>query len=208
MDGPRVTGTNAADGVNSLSRSQTAFLVAALVASVISFQLNATMLGPAIRDINTELGPGAFASMSNFFYLSGAIGNVVFIRWSDYTGRKRVLLGIMIVLCVGTVLCIVSTSLPVVLVGRVLQGGCNVTFGLAFLILRARLSGPAFGYCCGVIASINGGVGGVDALAGGFMVDHFGYRSIFVLILVVGLAAIVLAVRAVPADDAARKEWG
>jgi predicted MFS family arabinose efflux permease len=175
---------------------------------VISFQLNATMLGPAIRDINTALGPDAFASMSSYFYLSGAIGNVVFIRWSDYVGRKRVLLGIMIVLCIGTVLCIVSTSLPVVLLGRVLQGGCNVTFGLAFLILRERLSGPAFGICSGVIASINGGVGGVDALVGGFMVDHFGYRSIFVLILAVGLAAIVLAAKAVPADDPGRAASG
>jgi predicted MFS family arabinose efflux permease len=118
----------------------------------------------------------------------------------------------MIVLCIGTVLCIVSSSLPVVLLGRVLQGGCNVTFGLAFLILRQRLSGPAFGFCCGVIASINGGVGGVDALVGGFMVDHFGYRSIFVLILAVGVAAIVLAVYAVPADDpgdaaSGRMDW-
>lgn len=191
-----------------LSRSQTAFMVAALVASVISFQLNATMLGPAIRDINTELGPDAFASMSSYFYLSGAIANVVFIRWSDFVGRKRVLLGIMVVLCIGTVLCIVSTSLPVVVLGRVLQGGCNVTFGLAFLILRERLSGPAFGFCSGVIASINGGVGGVDALAGGFMVDHFGYRSIFVLILIVGVAAIVLAVKAVPADDPGRADSG
>ena len=117
MNGPAVARTSEGDGASSLSRSRTAFLVAALVASVISFQLNATMLGPAIRDINTELRPDAFASMSNFFYLSGAIANVVFIRWSDYIGRKRVLLGIMIVLCVGTVLCLVSTSLPVVLVG-------------------------------------------------------------------------------------------
>jgi len=52
-----------------VSRRQTAFMVAALVASVISFQLNATMLAPAIRDINTELGPGAYASMSTYFYL-------------------------------------------------------------------------------------------------------------------------------------------
>ena len=176
-------------------------MVAALVLSVISFQLNATMFGPAIRDIDTELGPDAFAAMANYFYLSGAIANVVFIRWSDYAGRKRVLLGIMIVLCIGTVLCVVSTSLPVVVLGRFLQGGCNVTFGLAFLILRERMSGPAFGVCCGVIASINGGVGGVDALIGGFMVDRYGYRSIFVLILVVGLAAIGLAAKAVPADD-------
>jgi MFS family permease len=183
-------------------------MVAALVASVISFQLNATMLGPAIRDINAELGPDAFAAMSNYFYLAGAIANVVFIRWSDFIGRKRVLLGIMIAMSIGTLLCIVGTSLPVVVLGRILQGGCNVSFGIAFLILRERLSGPAFGFCCGVIASINGGVGGVDALAGGFMVDRFGYRSIFILILVVGVAAIVLAVKAVPADDPGRAASG
>jgi predicted MFS family arabinose efflux permease len=132
----------------------------------------------------------------------------VVIRWSDYIGRKRVLLGIMIVLCIGTVLCIVGSSLPVVLLGRILQGGCNVTFGLAFLILRERLSGQAFGFCCGVIASINGGVGGVDALVGGFMVDRFGYRSIFVLILVLGVAAIVFGAKAVPADDPGRAASG
>lgn len=208
MDGPPVAGTTQSDDAGSLSRSQTTFMVAALVASVISFGLNSTMLSPAIRDINAELGPDAFAAMSNYFYLAGAIANVVFIRWSDFIGRKRVLLGIMIAMSIGTLLCIVGTSLPVVVAGRILQGGCNVSFGIAFLILRERLSGPAFGFCCGVIASINGGVGGVDALAGGFMVDRFGYRSIFILILVVGVAAIALAVKAVPADDPDRAASG
>lgn len=208
MDGPPVVRATQSDDAGSLSRRQTAFMVAALVASVISFQLNSTMLSPAIRDINAELGPDAFAAMSNYFYLAGAIANVVFIRWSDFIGRKRVLLGIMIAMSIGTLLCIVATSLPVVVVGRILQGGCNVSFGIAFLILRERLSGPAFGFCCGVIASINGGVGGVDALVGGFMVDRFGYRSIFILILVVGVAAIVLAVKAVPADDPDRAASG
>jgi hypothetical protein len=60
-------------------------------------------------------------------------------------------------------LCVVGTSLPVVLAGRVMQGACNVTFGLAFLIIRERLSGAIFGVCCGVVTSINGGVAGVDA---------------------------------------------
>src|SRR5258708_19465198 len=106
MNRPPVARTTEHEGAGSLSRSQTAFLVAALVASVISFQLNATMLGPAIRDIDTELGPGAFAAMANYFYLSGAIANVVFIRWSDYIGPNRVLLAIIIVLCIGPALSI------------------------------------------------------------------------------------------------------
>jgi predicted MFS family arabinose efflux permease len=183
-------------------------MVMALVASVISFMLNATMLSPAIRDINAHLGPDAYASMSAYFYLSGAICNVVLIRWSDYIGRKRLLLGILVVLCIGTVLCIVGTSLPVVVVGRVLQGSSNIVFGLAFLIMRESLSASAFGVCCGVISAVNAGVGGFDALLGGFMVDRFGYRSIFILTLAVGVAALALAWKAVPAGGASgRMDW-
>ncbi len=191
-----------------LARRRVAFMVAALVLSVISFQLNATMLGPAFYDIESELGKGAFAAMSTYFYLAGAVANVVLIRWSDYIGRKRVMLAILVLLCVGTVLCVVGTSLPVVLVGRVMQGACNVTFGLAFLIMRERLRGATFGVCCGVVTSINGGVAGVDALLGGYLADRFGYRSIFMLILLVGVAGVVFGWKAVPADEPGRAATG
>lgn len=193
------------DGAKPLSQSRTVLMVAALALSVMSFMLNATMLGPAFRDINTHLGPHAYASMSAYFYLAGAIANVVLIRWSDFIGRKRVLVGILFLVCVGTVLCILGTSLPVVMVGRVLQGCANITYGLAFLIMREHLSGPAFGVCCGVISAINAGVAGVDALLAGVMVDRFGYRSIFVLTLVVGIGAFALVGLAVPADERGRK---
>ncbi len=117
-------------------------MVAALIASVIAFQLNTTMLIPAIHTINEEFGLGAFATMSTYFSLAGAVSSVVHIRWSDYVGRKRVLLGVM---CVSTVLYIVSMALGIMVVGRILQGGSVITFGLAFLITREHLSGPAFG---------------------------------------------------------------
>ncbi|MFZ0906162.1 MAG: MFS transporter [Mycobacterium sp.] len=192
----------------ALARSQTVFMVAALVLSVISFMLNATMLSPAIRDINTHLGPNAFPSMSSYNYLAGAIANVVLIRWSDYIGRKRVLIGVLSMMCIGTLLCIFGTSLPVVVAGRVLQGASNVTFGLAFLIMRERLTAAVFGVCCGILSAVNGGVAGTDALLGGFLVDHFGYRSIFVVTLVVGIASVALGWKAVPADESARAAPG
>ncbi|AGB25034.1 arabinose efflux permease family protein [Mycobacterium sp. JS623] len=183
-----------------LSRSQTALMVSALIVSVVAFQLNTTMLIPAIHTINEEFGGDAFATMSTYFSLAGAVSSVVLIRWSDYVGRKRVLLGVMVVMCVGTVLCIVSTTLGLMVVGRILQGGSVITFGLAFLIMREHLSGPAFGTCCGLVTAINGGVAGFDSLLGGVMVDRLGYRSIFVLSLTVGIAALAFAWKAVPAD--------
>jgi len=192
----------------ALTRGQTVFMVAALVLSVASFMLNATMLSPAIRDINTHLGHNAFGPMSSYFYLAGAIGNVVLIRWSDYIGRKRVLIGVLLLLSVGTLLCVVATSLPVILTGRLMQGASNVTFGLSYLIMRERLTAAVFGVCCGVISAVNAGVAGTDALLAGYLVDHFGYRSIFVLTLLVGVFAVALGWKALPADNSERLASG
>jgi predicted MFS family arabinose efflux permease len=54
-------------------------------------------------------------------------------------------------------------------------------------------------------------LGGFDAQLGGLMVDRFGYRSIFILTLVVGVAALALAWKAVPAGKptgaASGREW-
>jgi len=196
----------------ALSRGRTRFMVTALMVSVASCMLNASMLSPAIRDINAEFGPHGYASMSTYFHLAAAVSTVVLVRWSDYLGRKRVLLAVLVVQCLGTLLCIVGTSLPAVVVGRILQGGSNITFGLAYLIMRERLSVSAFGVCCGVLSAVNAGVAGLDALLGGFMVDHFGFRSIFKLTLAVGVCAVALSWKAVPADqpsDAAsgRMDW-
>ena len=199
MTQPAAASTNHSEDALSSSRSQMVFMVTALAVSVASFMLNATMFSPAIRDINAHLGPQGYASMSAYFYLSGAICNVVLIRWSDYIGRRNVLLGILVVQCLGTLLCVMSTSLPIVVVGRVLQGGSNITFGLSYLVMRETLSATAFGVCCGVLSAVNAGVGGFDALLGGFMVDHYGYRSIFLLTLAVGVIAIALVWKAVPA---------
>jgi hypothetical protein len=61
------------------SRGQTRFMVIALMVSVASCMLNASMLSPAIRDINAHLGPHGYAALSTYFHLSGAICTVVLI---------------------------------------------------------------------------------------------------------------------------------
>ncbi|MFT4128136.1 MAG: MFS transporter [Gordonia sp. (in: high G+C Gram-positive bacteria)] len=204
----------AADGgaTAEMSRGKMILMVAALVGAVISFQLNASMLVPAIGEITEALGENAYTAMGNYFFLSGAIVSVIFVRWSDFVGRKNVLIGIMIVTVIGTVVCVFATSLPLMVIGRILQGGSVISFGLAYLIFKEHLHGSAFGACVGIVSAINGGVAGVDSLLGGVMADHLGYRSIFVLILVVGVLSILFAVYAVPgrrpgSGDVGRMDW-
>ena len=188
-------------------------LVTTLIMSVLTYSTNATMLTSALPDMARSLhtSVGSVSNVSSVFFIAGAVGGILFTRWSDFVGRRRVLLIVLAFLTVGTALCVVAPNLPVLLIGRVLQGGSNATFNIAYLIIAERLSPKMFGLAIGAVSAANGGAAGVDALLGGYLSDHFGFRSIFVVILAFGFVAAALAVLVVPRDRApavrGRMDW-
>lgn len=175
-------------------------LVAVLVMGVLSYQLNASMIAPALPDMAKELGatPAAISQVSSLFFLAGAIAGIALSRWSDFIGRRRALMIVLSVLAVGTVLCILAPNLPVLLAGRALQGASSAAFQLAYIILSETLSAKVFGTTLGIITAVNGGVGGVDGYIGGLMTENLGYRSIFVAVFVVGLIGLAGVAFVVP----------
>ncbi len=183
-----------------LTGRRAALLVAVLVLGVVSFQLNASMLTPALPDIARSFGvdAGAVAPVSSMFFLAGAMTGPVIARWSDFLGRRKALFVLLATMAVGTLLCILAPTLWVLVIGRFLQGSSSGTFGLSYLILRSTLSKRLFGMAVGVIAAINGGIGGVDGFLGGLMSDTLGYRSIFVVVLVLTLLAVLSILKVVP----------
>lgn len=201
-------------GADGKLRGAAAFgLVATLTLAVVAFQLNASMLSPALPDIAHTLGESldAVSQVSSLFFLAGAVGGVLLARWSDFIGRKRGLLIVLGILTVGTILCLLAPNLALLLVGRVLQGASSAAFQLSYVILNETLSTKMFGTMLGVLTAINGGVGGIDGWVGGLLTDAFGYRSLFVVILVVGLLALLSVWKVVPADhgtaSAGRMDW-
>ena len=64
-------------------------LVATLILGVLSYQLNASMITPALPDIARALHEdvGAVSQVSSLFFLAGAVGGVELSRWSDFIGR-------------------------------------------------------------------------------------------------------------------------
>lgn len=72
-------------------------------------------------------------------------------------------------------------------------------FALAYIVLNENLQAKVFGTSVGIIAAINGGVGGVDGYVGGLMAETLGFRSIFVVVLVLTAIAAVCIFRLVPA---------
>ena len=203
----------ALDRPEPLRGGRSVLLVATLILTVVAFQLNSSMISPALPDISKQLGApmDAVSQVSSLFFLAGAVGGIVLARWSDFIGRKRALLIVLALIALGTVLCLVAPNLPVLLVGRVLQGASSAAFQISYVILAETLPAAVFPTVLGVLTAINGGVGGVDGWIGGLLADAYGFRSLFVVILVVAMVAIVAVLFAVPRDgepsSSGRMDW-
>ena len=71
---------------------------------------------------------------------------------------------------VGCVIAALAPNIPVLFVGRVVQGVSGPVVPLCLIMLRHEVQEPKrYGTLMGVVTAVNGGVAGVDALAGGYL---------------------------------------
>ncbi|NLU68260.1 MFS transporter [Streptomyces sp. HNM0574] len=177
------------------ARSGTAAALAALLAACVAFQLNASMLSPALVTMARELRTDEAATglSQTLFFTSCGMFSLFLPRFSDIAGRKRVLQGMLAVLVAGSVLAALAPNIVVLGLARVVQGVTGPVVQIALLMLRAQVTDRRrLGALMGVVTAVNGGVAGIDALAGGWLAGAHGFRSIFWVIAVSALLALGL----------------
>ncbi|WP_345042292.1 MFS transporter [Streptomyces sannanensis] len=172
----------------------------AMVLAVLGYQINATMLSPALPDVIDRLGTSTAAAglSQTLFFLVAAIGQVTLARLSDKRGRKPMMILCGWILILGNILCVLAPNIEVFVAGRILQGISAAMFTLAFLTLNQLLSPVGFGKAAGIITAVNGGLAGVDAIAGGQIADSIGFRGIFVCSGLIAVAGLICVRKAVP----------
>ncbi|MFI9024753.1 MFS transporter [Streptomyces sp. NPDC053560] len=188
------------------------FLLPSLVLAVLGYQINATMLSPALPDVARRLDTSSslVGLSQTLFFLLAAVGQVTMARLSDYRGRKPIMLLCGALLILGNLACALAPDISVYLAGRVLQGVSAAMFSLSFLTLNDLLPPAAFGRAAGIISAVNGGFAGVDAIVGGRLADTVGFRAIFLgglLLSVVGTAAVARYVPAVAPKAEGAMDW-
>ncbi|MFI9719676.1 MFS transporter [Streptomyces sp. NPDC052396] len=206
--------TDRATGVSGAGRTtRIGVLVTALLTACIAFQLNASMLSPALKSIQDQLGASAaeVGLTQTAFFTSAALFSLFLPRLGDVIGRRKVLVGMLVLMAVGCAVAALATSLPVLFIGRVLQGASGPTVPLCLIMLRVEVTEPKrYGTLLGVITAVNGGVAGVDSLAGGFLADKHGFQAVFWAMAVVAAAATVMAATMTPESKvtgAGRMDW-
>ena len=200
----------------SVTKRSTAAVMIALLVACFAFQLNASMLSPALRLMAKELKTtdDVIGLTQTVFFTAAALFSLFLPRLGDMIGRRKLLTGMMALTAVGCVLSALAGmtgSVELLFVGRVIQGVAGPTVPVCLIMLRVAVPDPkSYGTLLGVITAVNGGIAGVDALAGGWLAQNFGFGSVFwTMAVIAALAAVAVAFLTdeslVPGDH--RMDW-
>ena len=144
---------------------------------------------PAIRSdlsasaAETQWAVNAFTlPLAALLMLGGTLG--------DHFGRRRILIAGVVVFGLASLLCAMVPSLPALIAGRAGQGiGGALLLPNSLALLNGAYSGAARGRAVGSWAAAGAISGAIAPLAGGWMVESFGWPSIFWLLVPISLLA-------------------
>jgi EmrB/QacA subfamily drug resistance transporter len=156
-----------------------------------------TIVATALPAIAASTGEVERASWIVVSYLiASTVAAPVYGRLGDEYGRRRLMIVGLCVFIAASLLCALCTSIEALTAARVLQG----LGGGGLMTLSQALVGEAIppreraryqGYLAAVGISANA----FGPVAGGFLAEHLGWRSIFLINLPLGLIAAALTLR-------------
>lgn len=172
-----------------------AVLMAALLVAIFAFQLNASMLSPALTTMQLELNTTAveIGNTQTVFFTAAALFSLFLPRLADLVGRKKVLCSMLAITALGCVFSALAPNVEVLMIGRIMQGVAGPVVPLCLIMLHAQVTEDGrYTRLMAILTSVNGGIAGVDAILGGWLAGTFGFRSVFVTMAAVAILAVVL----------------
>ncbi|WP_307817873.1 MFS transporter [Nocardia acididurans] len=127
--------------------------------------------------------------------LAGALWSPLLAKSSDLFGKRRILVGTLLLAGVGALICLVAPTLWIFLAGRFLQGAAFAAVFLTVALVRQICTPGVAMAVVGLVTSGSSIVGIVEPFLMKPVIDAFGYRSVFLAAaLLAGVSA--LCVRA------------
>ncbi|KUI22298.1 MFS transporter [Mycobacterium sp. GA-2829] len=190
-----------------------ALLVAGLSVVVLTVAVLQTAVVPVLGVIGHQLGasPVAVSWAVTANLLAAIAATPLLGRLADLYSKKRVLLGVLIVVLIGSVLAAVTASLPLLIVARVLQGASYALYPISIAVLREELPHGRLAGAMAVMSGTLGFGGGVGLVVVGLLMSgDADYHRVFWLttaftVVVVGI--VVFLVPARPRGGSGSVDW-
>ncbi|WP_328932249.1 MULTISPECIES: MFS transporter [unclassified Streptomyces] len=169
--------------------------------------VNSSIIATALVPIATALhvSVGSTAVLVSSLYLASAVAQPTAGKLAEVLGARRIFLSGIVLVLLGGVVGGLGRNLAMLTVARVLVGiGTSAAFPCAMVLIRRRaqdagLDAPPGGVLGG-IAIAGMATAAVGPPIGGLLVGAAGWRWAFLINIPVTLAALVMAVRWLPAD--------
>jgi MFS family permease len=158
------------------------------------------MVFPALPSIAEHHGAGPEASswVLTSFFLSASVATPILGKLGDLYGKDRVLPIVLVLLCVGSVMCALAPTIGWVIAGRTVQGVAGGIFPLSFGIIRDTFPGDRVAGAIGLLSAVFGIGGGIGLPASGLLVEHAGVPWLFWSGMIIAAPAVVGVIVWVP----------
>jgi MFS family permease len=130
--------------------------------------------------------------------LTAAITTPIAGRLGDLYGKRRIVLALIAVLILGSVIAGASQSLPVLLVGRALQGAVTGVIPLGIAILRDHLHEDRIAGAVALVSATLGFGGALGLPVSALIADNADWHLLFWLAAALGVVLFVLVAWLVP----------
>ncbi|MGY1770045.1 MFS transporter [Blastococcus sp. SYSU D00813] len=185
-----------ADGARTPQRAT--FLV--LAAGLCAYSLLQSMVIPVLPALQADLGTTqsdvTWVLTANL--LAAAVATPIVGRLGDMFGKRRLFVTVLLVLSVGCLLSALAASMPLMVVGRVLQGVGGGVIPLGYSLLRDEFPDGAVAGAIGALSSLIAVGSGLGLVIAGPIDSALGLDWLFWLPMVAGLLAAGAASRVVP----------
>jgi MFS family permease len=178
-----------------------AFLTAALSMVVLTVAILQTAVVPAMAVIGAQLHatPVAVSWVVTANLLAAAAATPLIGRIADLRTKKTVLLVVLALVLAGSVLAATTASLPVLILGRMLQGAAFSLYPVAVSILRDEVPADRLIRSIALLSAMLGFGGGLGLVVTGLLMSPgASYQRVFWLCTVFTAAVMVLAAAVVP----------
>ncbi|KAA9149882.1 MFS transporter [Amycolatopsis acidicola] len=175
-------------------------IVAVLAFGGIVVSLMQTLIIPLVSELPTLLHSTASDATwaITATLLAAAVATPTMGRLGDMYGKRRMLLFSVCMLVIGSVVCALAGNLPLMVVGRALQGLASGVIPLGISIMRDELPPEKLGSAIALMSASLGIGGALGLPAAALIAQNFDWHVLFWSSAVLGAIAGVLAVILVP----------